>query len=62
MRTDFENPKAETLAECCHAAVLVEQARCVAIVQAARFGEIDSDFRSIIHRIESGYVHTPDNP
>jgi hypothetical protein len=36
------------------AAVYAERARCVAIVQAARFGEIDHDFRSIVHMIESG--------
>ena len=27
--------------------------RCAAIVSLARFGEIDGDLRSIIHRIES---------
>lgn len=27
--------------------------RCSAIVSLARFGEIDGDFRSLIHRIES---------
>jgi hypothetical protein len=29
-----------------------ETERCAAIVSLARFGEIDGDFRSIIHRIE----------
>lgn len=30
-----------------------ELTRCAAIVSLARFGEIDTDFRSIIYRIES---------
>lgn len=33
-----------------------ETERCRRIVERARFDEIDGDFRSIIHRIES---HTP---
>jgi hypothetical protein len=32
----------------------IECCRCKAIVEAARFGEIDSDFRSLIHRIDNG--------
>jgi len=35
------------------AAVQAERARCAEIVQLARFGEIDGDFRSLIHRIEN---------
>ena len=35
-------------------ATLDERARCARIVQAARHGEIDSDLRSVIHRIERG--------
>jgi hypothetical protein len=31
-----------------------ERARCIAILQAARFGDIDGDLRSLISRIESG--------
>lgn len=34
--------------------VKAERARCVAIVNAARFGNIDGDLRSIRSRIESG--------
>lgn len=30
-----------------------ERERCSRIVERARFGEIDTDFRSIIHRIDS---------
>ncbi len=37
-------------------AIDAETERCAAIVQLAREGEIDQDFRSIIHRIES---HSP---
>lgn len=33
--------------------VAAETSRCVAIVQQARFGEIDGDFRTIIHFIEN---------
>lgn len=36
------------------AALAAERARCVAIVNAARFGEIDGDLRCIRSRIESG--------
>jgi hypothetical protein len=32
----------------------VERKRCAEIVQLARFGEMDTDFRSIINAIESG--------
>lgn len=35
-------------------AVRTERERCAAIVQAARAGEIDKDFRSIISRIKDG--------
>lgn len=35
-------------------AVMNERARCAAIVQRAREGEIDGDLRSIIHRIQTG--------
>lgn len=35
-------------------AVDAERARCAAIVQAARAGNIDGDFRTIIHFIEDG--------
>ena len=35
-------------------AVEIERKRCAGIVQLARAGDIDQDFRSIIHRIESG--------
>lgn len=31
-----------------------ERERCAAIVTAARFGELDQDFRAIIHMIEGG--------
>lgn len=31
-----------------------ERERCAAIVTAARFGELDRDFRAIVHMIESG--------
>ena len=37
-----------------NAAVNAERNRCAAIVEAARFDEIDRDWRSIIARIESG--------
>ena len=39
-----------------------ERQRCLDIVQAARNGDIDEDFRSIIHMIESGtfMVELPD--
>jgi hypothetical protein len=37
-----------------HLAVAQETARCREILQAARFGQIDGDFRSLIHRVESG--------
>jgi hypothetical protein len=40
------------------AAVLVERERCIDIVQAARFGDVDRDLRSIIHMIESGQTAT----
>jgi hypothetical protein len=36
------------------AAVAAEQKRCYDIVSAARFGEIDRDWRSILSMIESG--------
>lgn len=35
-------------------AVEIERDRCAAIVMAARMGEIDTDFRSILYRIKSG--------
>lgn len=35
-------------------AVAAERARCAAIVRAARFGEIDGDFRGLIYWIEDG--------
>ena len=31
-----------------------ERERCAAIVSAARFGEVDQDFRAIHHMIDSG--------
>jgi hypothetical protein len=37
-------------------AVYEERERCRNIISAARFGEIDDDFRSLISRIESGDV------
>jgi hypothetical protein len=36
------------------AGVQHERERCAAIVMAARFGELDQDFRAIIHMIEGG--------
>lgn len=36
------------------AAVSAERERCAAIVGAARCGEVDQDFRAIIHMIEGG--------
>ena len=35
-------------------AVAAERERCIAIIQRARLGEIDQDFRSIISRIKCG--------
>ena len=35
-------------------AVMRERDRCLAILSAARFGEIDNDLRSIRYLIESG--------
>jgi hypothetical protein len=35
------------------ALVTAERERCAGIVQLAREGEIDGDFRSIIHRIKN---------
>lgn len=35
-------------------AVNKERARCARIVQAARCGDIDQDFRTILHFINSG--------
>lgn len=35
-------------------AVETERDRCFAIVEAARFGEVDRDFRAICHMIEGG--------
>jgi hypothetical protein len=32
-----------------------ERKRCVEIVQLARFGEIDRDWRAIVHIIETGW-------
>ncbi len=37
-----------------NAAVSAERTRCAEIVQLARFGEIDQDWRSVIHFIEGG--------
>lgn len=34
-------------------AICAERDRCAAIVQLAREGEIDGDFRSLIHRIKN---------
>lgn len=31
-----------------------ERQRCVDIVSAARFGEVDRDFRALVHMIEGG--------
>jgi hypothetical protein len=39
------------------AAVMAERERCYDLVMAARCGEADTDFRSILSRIESGAVH-----
>jgi hypothetical protein len=33
-----------------------ERKRCVEIVQLARFGEIDRDWRAIVHTIETGWT------
>lgn len=35
-------------------AVQVERVRCVNIIQACRFGELDRDWRSVIAMLESG--------
>lgn len=37
-----------------NALVQAETARCMRIVSAARMGDIDTDFRTILHFIESG--------
>ena len=37
------------------AAVQEERDRCICIVQAARSGDIDTDFRTLIHFMDSGY-------
>lgn len=42
------------------AEVGAETVRCANIVQAARFDEVDRDWRSIIALIESNYVHVTD--
>ena len=34
--------------------MMIERKRCIDIIQMARNGEIDTDFRSIIHMIKSG--------
>ena len=47
-------PAPSTPADETNAAVNAERNRCAAIVEAARFDEIDRDWRSIIARIESG--------
>ena len=44
---------ADTAAGVARDAVTAERERCYAIVEKARFGEIDGDFRSLLHRIES---------
>lgn len=36
------------------AAVAVERARCASIIQAARFAEIERDWRSLVSFIENG--------
>jgi hypothetical protein len=35
-------------------AIAAERKRCLAIISAARFGEVDQDFRAIRSMIESG--------
>lgn len=42
------------LADTESASTITERRRCADIVQLARFGEIDTDFRTIIHFIEGG--------
>lgn len=43
----------ETMFRVVREEVELERERCAGIVKCARFGEIDGDLRSLIHRIEN---------
>lgn len=49
----LEAESADELRFAIEAALLAERERCAAVVQLAREGEIDGDFRSLIHRIKN---------
>ena len=51
---DVRSPYAKQMIAALQALVDDERERCNMIVQAARNGDIDGDFRSIAHRIQSG--------
>jgi hypothetical protein len=42
-------------------AILEERERCLRILRAARYGEIDGDIRSLIHRIDCGAPFPDEN-
>ena len=54
MNTEQETVTGRTIRLIQEEARAQERDRCVAIVQAARCGEIDQDFRAIISMIEGG--------
>lgn len=60
MMADGKHGHYETMFKLVHEQVDAERERCAALVQAAREGEADTDFRSILSRIRSGARHEPD--
>lgn len=59
MKPEGEEDIAKLLTWSFERAINDERARCAALVQAAREGEADTDFRSIISRIRSGSTVGP---